>query len=60
MPTIESKLVDIEAKLLDERERSYWLDDGKTRAWVAKSLTEDNGDGTYTMPEWKAKELGFI
>jgi hypothetical protein len=43
MPTIESKLIDIEATLLDERERSYWLDDGKTRAWVAKSLVERTG-----------------
>jgi hypothetical protein len=60
MPTIESKLIDIEATLLDERERSYWLDDGKTKAWVAKSLVENHGDGWWTMPVWLAKEKGLV
>lgn len=28
--------------------------------WVPKSLCEDNGDGTFTMPTWKARELGWV
>ena len=28
--------------------------------WVPKSQVEDNGDGTFAMPEWLAKEKGFI
>ncbi len=28
--------------------------------WVPKSQVEQNDDGTFTMPEWLAKEKGFI
>ncbi|WP_024517108.1 hypothetical protein [Bradyrhizobium sp. Tv2a-2] len=60
MPTIESKLTDIEAELLQETDRAYRLYDGKTRAWVAKSLVENNGDGSWTLPLWLAQEKGLV
>lgn len=60
MPTVQSKLTDIAGEIRGETDRAYRLYDGKTTEWVAKSLVENNGDGTFTLPEWKAKELGFI
>ena len=59
--TQEKKLCDITAELLHETEKAYLLsDDGVKKQWVAKSLCEDNGDGTFTMPEWVAHDKGFI
>lgn len=60
MPTIESKLTDIAGELRGETDKAYRIYDGKTTEWVAKSLVEQNDDGTWTMPEWLAKEKGFI
>jgi hypothetical protein len=60
MPTIESKLVDIAGEVRGETAKAFRLYDGKTTEWVAKSLVENNGDGTFTMPEWLAQEKGFI
>lgn len=55
-----NKLVDIEAECKIERELSYLLYDGDKTEWVAKSLVENNKDGTWTMPEWLALDKGFI
>jgi hypothetical protein len=60
MPTIESKLTDIAGELRGETDKAFRLYDGKTTEWVPKRLVENNGDGTFTMPEWLAKEKGFI
>lgn len=35
------------------REREKWF-------WIPRSLVEVNDDGTITLPEWKAEELGLI
>lgn len=56
----EPRLTDIAAELLHETKNAFLLHDGDTEAWVPKSLVENNGDGTFTMPEWLAKERGFI
>lgn len=55
-----SDLVDIAAELRGETERAYRLHDGTRTEWVPKSKVEDNGDGTWAMPEWLAQEKGFI
>lgn len=67
-----SKLIDIAAELRHETNSAYLLWDGREeikkgdtksselRIWVPKSQVEDNGDGTFTMPEWLALEKGFI
>jgi hypothetical protein len=60
MPTIESKLTDIAGELRGETDKAFRLYDGKTTEWVPKRLVENNGDGTFTMPEWLAKDKGFI
>ncbi len=55
-----SDLIDIAGVKSSETERAFFIFDGKTVAWVPKSQVEDNGDGTFTMPEWLAKDKGFI
>lgn len=55
-----SDLVDISAELKGETEKAFRIFDGQFTEWVPKSQVEQNGDGTFTMPEWLAKEKGFI
>jgi hypothetical protein len=67
-----SKLIDVAAELRHETDSAYLLYDGRSeikkgdtvkselRVWVPKSQVEDNGDGTYAIPEWLALEKGFI
>lgn len=55
-----SDLVDIEANLVGETEKAFRISDGVESVWVPKSQVEHDGDGTFTMPEWLAKEKGFI
>jgi hypothetical protein len=53
------RVVDITAKLKHETAAAYLVNDGNRDAWLPKSMTENNGDGTFTIPEWLAidKEL---
>lgn len=63
----KSDLVDVTAEKRMDREKSIALfagdydDDGK-EVWVfvPKSQVEENGDGTFTMPEWLALDKGLI
>ncbi|UFX42164.1 hypothetical protein HAP47_0023170 [Bradyrhizobium sp. 41S5] len=57
---MKSDLVDIAAELKVETPAAFKIFDGKTTEWVPKSQVERNDDGTWTMPEWLAKEKGFI
>lgn len=59
-PNNKNKLVDVTAEVRGETDLAWRLHDGAKTEWVPKSLTEDNGDGTYTMPFWIAKEKGFV
>lgn len=54
------KLIDVEALLCHDTERALLLDTGSKKVWVPKSQVEDNGDGTFTMPEWLALEKELI
>lgn len=54
-----ARLTDIDAQVKAETDLAWLLYDGKTEAWVPKSQAEDNGDGTFTMPEWLATDKGF-
>lgn len=56
----KSDLFDLAGEIRGETEKAYRLYDGKKSEWVPKSYVENNGDGTFTMPEWLAKEKGFI
>ena len=55
-----SDLVDIAAELRGETDKAFRLYDGARTEWVPKSQVENNEDGTFAMPEWLAKEKGFI
>jgi len=54
------ELVDLTAEIRHETEKAYRLHDGTRTEWVPKSQVEDNGDGTFTMPLWLAKDKGFV
>jgi hypothetical protein len=56
----KSELFDIAAEKKGETAAAFRLYDGKKTEWVPKSQVEDNGDGTFTMPMWLAKEKGFV
>ena len=53
-------LFDLAAEIKGETDKAWRLFDGTKTEWVPKSQVEDNGDGTFTMPEWLAKDKGFI
>lgn len=55
-----SKLIDISAEINLETDKAYRLFDGARFEWVPKSQCQNNGDGTFTMSEYTAKEKGFI
>lgn len=69
---MSNKLIDISAVIRHETDSAYLLYDGRRevkkgdevsselRIWVPKSQVEDNGDGTFALPFWLAKEKGFI
>jgi hypothetical protein len=54
------ELVDVACEARGETDLAWRLFDGSKSEWVPKSLVEKNDDGTWTMPVWKAKEIGFI
>ncbi len=56
----DTRLTDIAAELRHETPRAYLIFDGATEVWLPKSQTELNSDGTFTLPEWLAKEKGLI
>jgi hypothetical protein len=56
----KSELFEVAAEIKGETDRAWRLCDGTKTEWVPKSQVEDNGDGTFTMPVWLAKEKGFI
>lgn len=55
-------LIDIAAKLVGETDKAFRIDDGGKQGpvWVPKSQVENNGDGTFTMPEWVALEKELV
>ena len=58
MPNAE--LFDLAAEVKGETDKGLRLFDGTKTEWVPKSQVEDNGDGTFTMPLWLAKDKGFV
>lgn len=62
----DPKLFDFAATLKHETkpgnrdEGAYLVTDGVKDYWLPKKLTEDNGDGTFTIPEWLAVEKGIV
>ncbi len=49
------------ATIEHETPKAYLLDCGmKESLWFPKSQTTDNGDGSFTAPEWLVKEKGIV
>lgn len=54
------RLIDLAGILRHETDKGLLIDFGEAKpVWLPKARVEDNGDGTFTMPEWLAidKEL---
>lgn len=56
----DDELFDLAAEVRGETEKALRLHDGTRTEWVPKSQVEDNGDGTFTMPMWLARDKGFV
>ena len=56
----DPELYDFAAELKHETPNAFLVTDGTDDYWLPKSMTEDNGDGTFTIPAWKAEELGIV
>jgi hypothetical protein len=54
------ELVDIEVEVRGETDAAWRIFDGSKTEWVPKSQCQNNGDGTFTLAYWIAKEKGFI
>lgn len=54
------EIIEISAQMKRETENAVLLFDGAIEAWIPKSQVEDNGDGTFSMPEWLAMDKGFL
>jgi hypothetical protein len=59
MPTVESKLVSVACRPINQNERGVELIQNGRSAWVPRRLIVINRDGTVTMPEWLATDRGF-
>lgn len=55
-----SNIVEISGEKRAETDKAIQWFDGTKTAWLPKSQIEDYGDGTVAMPEWLAKDKGFI
>ena len=56
----DPKLFDFAGTLKHETDNAFLVNDGDKDYWLPKKLTEDNGDGTFTLPEWLAIEKGIV
>ena len=61
MTSGKSDIIDIAGTIKHETDKAFLIDAGLDKpVWLAKSMVEDNGDGTFAMPEWLAKDKGLI
>jgi hypothetical protein len=56
----DPKLFDFAGTLKHETEKAFLVTDGTKDYWLPKGMTENNGDGTFTIPEWLAVEKGIV
>jgi hypothetical protein len=52
--------IEISAELKNETAKALQLFDGERAAWVPRSQVTWTGKNLWTMPEWLAKNKGFI
>lgn len=56
----KSELVDLSLTLKHETEKAYLVWDGDREAWLPKSMVEFDGETTFTIPVWLAKDKELI
>ena len=57
----KSDIVDIDGTMKRQTEKAWLIDFGDKEVWIPKSQIEvDLVDDVVTMPEWLAKDKGFI
>lgn len=58
----KSELHDFAAIIVHETDKAWLLaaDDGTKKVWIPKSQGENNGDGTFTIPQWLAEEKELV
>lgn len=57
----QNELYDFDAVVRHETGDAFLLDVGKeSNIWLPKSLTQDNGDGTFTVPRWFAEKKEIV
>lgn len=54
------RLTDVAVEIKHETQAAWLVHDGDQDVWLPKSQCEDNGDGTFTLPEWLAIEKGLV
>ena len=62
--------VEVDVEVVGKSENALQVSDGDTTTWIPISLIDEDSDingesdvgasGTLTLPEWKAKDAGFI
>lgn len=57
---MKTRLYDFAGEKRRETERAFLIFDGTKEIWFPKACTEDNGDGTFTVPEWLAIEKEIV
>lgn len=67
MTTAASNLIDVDVDVHHETEKAFGIWTGKRNGfggreltWLPKQFVEDNGNGSFTMPEWLAVDKGLI
>ncbi len=56
----KNELYDFAAEKRHETDDAFLVFDGSQEIWLPKSMTEENGDGTFTIPAWMAEEKGIV
>ena len=57
---MSDEVVEISAELVRESDKAFLLNDGDGERWVPKSKVNWIGKALWEMPEWLAKDKGFI
>lgn len=57
---MKDELFDFSGQLKHETDSAFLVFDGFRSVWLPKSQTENNGDGTFTVPQWLAEEKGLV
>ena len=59
--TKDTRIIDFAAEIRHETANAYLLDIGSEEpVWFPKSIIQNNDDGTFSVPEWMAKDKGVI